>query len=90
MLVLHSRNNHCRCWQVPRILCSMPGCVCALRYWSSLLWSVLFYPDFQCLQVMMEEENDGIKVDNCLLVLKNNSNLIMKYLEILLLAFKKT
>lgn len=37
---------------------------------------------------MMEEENYWIIVDNCLLALENNSNLIMKYLYILLLTFK--
>lgn len=36
----------------------------------------------------MEKENYGIKVDNCLLALQNNSNLVFKYLYILLLTFK--
>lgn len=39
---------------------------------------LLFYPGFLGLQVMMEEENYGITVDNCLLALENNGNLIMK------------
>lgn len=49
---------------------------------------LLFYPSFQSLQVTMEEENYGITVDNCLLALENNSNLIIKYLYILLLTLK--
>lgn len=60
--------------------------LCSTRVVSCGVSSI--YPIFQGLQVMMEEENYGITVHNCLLVLGNNSNLIMKYLCILLLTFK--
>jgi len=84
-LVLRSRNNHRRCSQAPGF-CVACQDTCSVILEQSVVECLLFYPDFQCLRVLMQEENDGMKVDNCMLALKNNGNLIMKYLCIPLLT----